>query len=180
MSRAKILVVEDEFLTNTDIKNSLVGQGYEVPGVADTGADAIRMAGELRPDLVLMDITLKGKMTGIEAAEEIHKLYGIPVVFLTAHSDDATVEKALKTEPFGYLVKPLEERTLKSTIQMALYKHEMDEKLRQSDQTITILLDATDDIQFLIDAEGKFLAINQAMAKKSQLHCKGDARYQCV
>lgn len=129
MSKAKILVVEDEYITTVVIKNSLITLGYEVTGVADTGAAAIRMAGELKPDLILMDITLKGKMTGIEAAEQIHDRYQIPVVYLTAHSDDATVDKALLTEPFGYLIKPFDDRTLKSTIQMALYKHTIDKEL---------------------------------------------------
>ena len=86
----------------------------KVTGVADTGGAAIRMAGELLPDLILMDITLKGKMTGIEAAEKIHTNYQIPVVYLTAHSDDATVEKAVITEPFGYLIKPFDEAGIKN------------------------------------------------------------------
>lgn len=183
MTKARILVVEDEYLTNTDIRNTLIMQGFEVPGVADSGADAITRAGELMPDLVLMDIILKGKMNGIEAAGEIHQRYGIPVVFLTAHSDDATVEKALATEPFGYLVKPLDERTLKSTIQMALYKHEMEGTLFQNDQTITILLNATDDIQYLIDTEGKFLAVNEALAKKANtttMNMQGTSVYDLV
>lgn len=129
MVEKKILVVEDEYLTGVDIKNSLTAQGYEVVGVTDTGTDAIRMAKEINPDIVLMDITLKGKMMGIEAAEQIHDQCGIPVIFLTAHSDTSTVEKALISEPFGYLIKPFEERTLKTTIQMALYKHSLDKKL---------------------------------------------------
>jgi len=136
MGKVKILVVEDEYITSTIISNSLAGMGYGVSGVTDNGADAVRMAGEMRPDLVLMDITLKRKMTGIEAAGQIRKQYGIPVVYLTAHSDDATIERALTTEPFGYLVKPLEELTLKSTIQMALYKHSIDIELLHKNEEL--------------------------------------------
>ncbi len=129
MSRAKILVVEDEYLTGVDIKKSLNTLGYEVTGIVDTGPAAIRMTGDLEPDLILMDITLKGKMTGIEAAGQIHEKYRIPVIYLTAHSDDATVEKATVTEPFGYLIKPFDERTLKTTIQMALYKQRIETEI---------------------------------------------------
>ncbi|MFH0967086.1 MAG: response regulator [Methanobacteriota archaeon] len=136
MSKAKILIVEDEYITSAVIKNSLITQGYDVTGVASTGPTAIRMAEELKPDLILMDITLKGNMTGIEAAEQIHYRNQIPVVYLTAHSDDATTDKAVITEPFGYIIKPFgyiikpfDDRTLKTTIQMALYKHSIDKAL---------------------------------------------------
>lgn len=138
MDKTSILVVEDEFLTRADIQYSLEKFGYLVRGSSDTGEDAIRKAGELRPDLTLMDITLKGKMSGIEAAEKIKESFGIPVVFLTAHSDDATVEKALSSEPFGYLVKPLDERALKTTIQMALYKHGVERQLKRLTEELEI------------------------------------------
>jgi len=145
MAGPQILVVEDEYLTSTDIKNTLTNMGYGVPGVADTGAEAVRMAGELRPDLILMDITLKGRMTGIEAAVQIQQQYRIPVVFLTAHSDDATVDRAVSAEPFGFLIKPMNDLDLKRTIQMALYKHTMEERLYRSEQTIRALLNALPD-----------------------------------
>lgn len=165
MATTNILIVEDEYLTSTDIRNSLTDMGYTVPGVADNGPDAIRMAGELSPDIILMDITLKGKMTGIEAASQIREQFGIPVIYLTAHSDDVTVEKAVSSEPFGYLVKPIDERALKHTLLMALYKHAMDEKLRQSELTIRGLLNATKDQTILVDNNGRILALNEAFSR---------------
>jgi len=164
MAGPQILVVEDEYLTSTDIKNTLTNMGYGVPGVADTGAEAVRMAGELRPDLILMDITLKGRMTGIEAAVQIQQQYRIPVVFLTAHSDDATVDRAVSAEPFGFLIKPMNDLDLKRTIQMALYKHTMEERLYRSEQTIRALLNAIPDALMLIDRKKRIAASNEAMA----------------
>lgn len=165
MRKTEILVVEDEYLTSTDIKNCLIDLGYDVTGVVDNGASAIQIAGELKPDLVLMDITLKGKMTGIEAAEKIQTRFGLPVVYLTGHSDDRTIREAGVTEPFGYLVKPLEERVLNSTIQMALFKHETDRKLIRSECTNRALLNAIPDALMLIDGEKCIVAINETMAR---------------
>jgi PAS domain S-box-containing protein len=168
MSKGKILVVEDEFVTGSEIQARLSEMGYDVPDVVDTGEEAVQKTGELNPDIVVMDITLKGKMNGIEAAGQIRARYGIPVVFLTAHSDEATVNLAMHSEPFGYLVKPLDERALKTTIRMALYKHTMDEKMRQSEETIRGLLNATKDETVLVDNEGKILALNDAFARSAE------------
>jgi PAS domain S-box-containing protein len=176
MSKEKILIVEDEYFTSTDIKNILVRFGFEVAGVADTGADAIEMAGTLKPDLVLMDITLKGNMNGIEAAEKIRKRFGMPVVYLTAHSDDATIEKAVVTEPFGYLIKPLDERALQTTIQMALYKHAMDQKMEEQNKELlqvnedllkfTAAIDGMDDCVIMTSKTGEIEYVNDAFVKK--------------
>jgi len=167
MSKGKILVVEDEFVTGSEIQARLSEMGYDVPAVVDNGAEAIQKTGELNPDIVVMDITLKGKMNGIEAAERIRGSYGTPVIFLTAHSDDATVTKAIRSEPFGYLIKPLDERALRTTIQMALFKHEMDEKVRRSEETIRGLLNATKDETVLVDNDAKILAFNDAFARNA-------------
>ncbi len=133
MDKRKILVVEDEFVTASEIRARLTDLGFDVPAAVDTGLDAIRMAEELKPDIIVMDITLKGKMNGIEAAEQIRARFDIPIIFLTAHSDDATVEKAVLAEPFGYLIKPLEGRALKTTIQMALYKSRTEQEIKKRD-----------------------------------------------
>jgi PAS domain S-box-containing protein len=166
MTKERILVVEDEFITAADIKRSLLKLGYDVPATVDNGPGAIEKAGELLPDLVLMDINLIGQMNGIEAARQIRERYGIPVVYLTAQSDDATVEKAVSSDPFGYIIKPLEERTLKTNIQMALYKNAMERKLRERDRTIQTLINTTADGALLLDLEGKILAINDAFAQR--------------
>jgi len=163
MEKPTILVVEDEFITGADLQNKLKKMGYEVPLVVDTGQKAIDAAIELRPDLILMDITLKGEMTGIEAAAVIGNR-GIPVIFLTAHSDEPTVEKAVKSVPFGYLIKPLDERALRTTIQMALYKNEIDGKIRERDAVIQALINSNPEPMFILDQNTNILVINNAVA----------------
>jgi PAS domain S-box-containing protein len=163
MANATILVVEDEFITGADLQSKLKKMGFNVPIVVDTGQKAIDAAAELKPDLALMDITLKGEMTGIEAAEIIGRS-GIPVIFLTAHSDEPTVEKAVKSVPFGYLIKPLDERALKTTIQMALYKNEIDGKVRERDTIIQALINANPEPLFIIDQNTNILVFNHAIA----------------
>lgn len=167
MDKSKILVVEDEFVTATALQVSLEGLGFEVVGTADTGQDAIESAGDLKPDIVLMDIQLIGEMNGIQAAAIIKQKYEIPVIFLTGQSDDATIGKALESEPFGYIVKPFEEKNLKTSITMALYKRAMDEKLRQREASIRGLMNATRDETVLTDNDGKILAVNEAFAKSA-------------
>lgn len=166
MEPPSVLVIEDEYITSTDIENTLAASGFAVAGTAGSGPDAIRLAGELKPDIVLMDITLDGPMNGIEAARRIRERDNIPVVFLTAHSDDATVGSATSSEPFGYLVKPVDGRALAITLKMALFKHAMEGRLRQSEEMIRLLLDATDDSLFLIDGTGMFLAVNNGLARR--------------
>ena len=122
----RILVVEDEFITAKALKSDLLKLGYKVLAIVDTGEEAILKAAELMPDLVLMDITLLSPMSGIKAAIEIKKSLGIPIIYLTAHSDAETIEKAKISEPFGYLPKPCNVATMRSTIEMALYKFEAD------------------------------------------------------
>jgi len=117
MPDIKILVVEDE---EVDIETTLTDLGYEVPAAVAYGEEAIEQAGEIQPDLVLMDIRLKGKMDGIEAAEEISRRFQIPVVYLTANADLATLQRAKNAEPFGYAIEPFQGKELQTTIEMAL------------------------------------------------------------
>ncbi len=123
MTKANILVVEDEAIVAKDLRNRLQRFGYMVPAVASSGQEAINKALEFRPDLVLMDIRLKGQMDGVEAAHEIHKYLDIPIIYLTAYADDNTLERAKITEPFGYLLKPFKERELQTNIEITLTKH---------------------------------------------------------
>lgn len=124
MAKAKILVVEDESIVAKDIQNSLKKLGYNVPTIVASAEKAIKECEDDRPELVLMDIMLKGEMDGIEAANIIREKMGIPVIFLTANADDTTVGKAKMAEPYGYIIKPFREKELQTTIEMALYKHE--------------------------------------------------------
>jgi CheY-like chemotaxis protein len=125
MPDKRILIVEDETIVAMTLEDALQGMGYSVAGTVSTAEDAIKMAGEARPDLILMDIRIQGEKDGIAAAEMINSLYHIPIVYLTAHSDDKTLERAVKTQPYGFLIKPFRERELHSTIEIALYKHRL-------------------------------------------------------
>lgn len=124
MGEIKILIVEDENIVALEIKKRLQKMGYIVPGVASTGKDAICMAEGLLPDLILMDIMLKGEIDGIDAAYEIHTKYNIPIIYLTAYSDEKTLQRAKITEPYGYILKPFGEDDLRTNIEIALYKHQ--------------------------------------------------------
>lgn len=123
MSNNNILVIEDEAIVSKDIQQSLKKLGYNIVGSAATGEKAIELANEFKPDLVLMDIMLKGDMSGIEAAEQIRANCKIPVIYLTAYADENTLSKAKVTEPYGYIIKPFKEIDLHTSIEMALYKH---------------------------------------------------------
>lgn len=130
MSQTRIMIVEDEPAVARDMQDCLLMGGYGVTSIVGTGEKAIQLAEEERPDLVLMDIHLRGALDGIDTADEIHSGFGIPVVFLTAHADPELLERAEKVGPFGYLVKPFEERELQATIKMALYKSKADSAIR--------------------------------------------------
>lgn len=145
MSHEKILVVEDEMIVAKDLQNKLLKLGYEVPAIVSSGEDAIEKAGEIKPDLILMDIVLKGKIDGIRAAVRITSIIDIPVVYLTAYIDDDTVERAKKTGPFGYIVKPFEDKDLYANIEVALYKHKFEKnmktKLQQENKELKVIRD---------------------------------------
>src|SRR5439155_18195359 len=131
MDKARILVVEDEDLLAEDIQERLKNLGYEVTAVAHSGEEALASVASTQPDLVLMDIRLKGNMDGIDAARVIRERFNLPVVYLTGEAGGATLERAKATEPLGYLLKPIDEKRLYSTVEIALYKHKMDQRLRR-------------------------------------------------
>jgi len=131
-----ILVVEDEALVALDIQRQLVALGYQVVARTARGEDAITLAGELRPDLVLMDIQLAGALDGVEAADAIRTQFALPVVFLTAFAEDDVVARATRTDPFGYLIKPFSGPELRVAVELALYKHKVGAQLRESEQAL--------------------------------------------
>jgi len=151
MSTAQVLVVEDENIVAKAIQSELNGMGYYVSGIAASGEEAVQKAAETHPDVVLMDIMLKGQMDGIEAARHMRDQFDIPVVFLSAYEDEATLDRARASEPFGYLLKPYEERELHTTIEMALYKHRMERRLRESHEWLTATLRSIDDAVIATD-----------------------------
>ncbi len=128
MAKSKIMIVEDEWITADDIRMSLQSLGYTVSSVVSSGEEAIQKAEKDKPDLVLMDIMLKGKMDGIEAASQIRSCYNIPIIYLTAYTNETVLERAKITEPFGYIVKPFAKQDLKVAIEMALYKHRVEKE----------------------------------------------------
>ncbi|MCD6162938.1 MAG: response regulator [candidate division Zixibacteria bacterium] len=138
---AQILVVEDESIVAKNIQNRLESMGYTVPAIASTGKEAMQIALETMPDLLLMDINLKGEIDGIETARRINDQLDIPVVYLTAYADENTISRAKNTEPFGYLTKPFDARELRATIEMAIYKHMMVRELKSREHLLTCLLE---------------------------------------
>lgn len=149
-----ILIVEDENVVAMEIQDRLENFGYNVAGFATSGEEAIKKAEVLSPDLVLMDVMLKGKMDGVEAAEMIRACFDIPVIFLTAFSDEDTLQRAKMTKPFGYLIKPFDERELRSTIEIAMYKHEMEKKLKESGRWYMATLNSIADAVIATDENG--------------------------
>ncbi len=140
---AKILVVEDERIVADDIKMSLERLGYAICGEASSGEEAIKKAGENNVNLILMDIILDGKMDGIKAASIIRSRFDIPVVYLTNHADDKTIERAKISEPFGYILKPIESRNLHTSIEMALQKRKLENMLREKEEKLQKTLENT-------------------------------------
>jgi two-component system, cell cycle sensor histidine kinase and response regulator CckA len=160
MTKASILVVEDEQIVAKDIAARLQRRGYLVVGIASTAQEAIEGTGTHRPDLVLMDIMLKGDVDGIAAADQIRDLYDIPVVYLTAFADDQTLARAKVTDAFGYILKPFEERELTITIDMALYKHRMETRLRESERWLGTTLRSIGDGIIAADTTGAITFLN--------------------
>ena len=140
MGRSRILIAEDQKITAMHLKISLQGFGYEVVGTVSTGAEAIQRANETKPDLILMDIRLDGDLDGIETARAIRERHDIPIVYVTAYSDQDVMERAKLTGPFGYLLKPFSMEGLRTTIEMALYKHQMERRLRETEESMHLAL----------------------------------------
>jgi PAS domain S-box-containing protein len=168
MENAKILIVEDEAIIAMEIESQLQSLGYEVTSIVSNGEDAIKKTESDKPDLILMDIRIKGEMDGIETAEVIRNKFGIPVIFLTAYADEERLNRAKLTQPFGYLLKPIQERELKVTIEMALFAWEInierkrvEEDLKVSEERYRALSEASFEAIFL-SAKGICIGQNQS------------------
>lgn len=160
---AKIIVVDDEGIVAKDLQITLQRLGYIVPATAGSGEEAIECCAEHQPDLVLMDILLRGELDGIEAAERIRNSHGIPAIYLTAYADRATLDRAKITEPLGYLTKPYDDRLLRATIEMALFKNRTERQLRESEAHKSAILRVAIDGKFIADSVGAILETNPAM-----------------
>jgi len=162
MAKARILVVDDEIIIARELESRLRSMGYEVTGIAASGAEALRLTMETSPDLVLMDIVLKGDMDGIETAAEIRQRYRFPIIYVTAYTDEVTIARAKITEPFGYIVKPFSERELHANIEMALYKDQMDKRFRRVEQWFSDALADVADAIVATDTQFNITVFNPA------------------
>ncbi len=176
MTGSRILIVEDETIVALDIKKHLEKYGYVVPEMISSGEETLERIEALCPDLVLMDIKLQGDLDGVETARAIRERYRIPVVMLTAFADDKTVERAKITEPYGYIIKPFEEKELRTTIEMALYRHEMEKKLMEREHLFSTTLEAIADGVVVTDQDLHVQYLNpvaQRLIGSSQDECLG-------
>lgn len=164
-----ILVVEDEAVVALDIERRLVALGYRVAAKTATGEEAIKIAGRERPDLVLMDIHLKGPMDGVEAGRRIRESWRIPVVYLTAHADEPTLERAKETAPFGYVLKPFDEQKLRVTLELALAKSADEAREERHRRDLRALLDALPTGTVLVDSEGRLTFANSLARRMLQI-----------
>ncbi|WP_219970645.1 ATP-binding response regulator [Methanospirillum lacunae] len=163
----KILIVEDEMVISLEIAATLKRLGYIVAGQAITGNDALKLVEETDPDLILMDIRLKGNMDGIEAACQVSDRFDLPVIFLTAHSDEATLERAIAVSPSGYLIKPFKDRELYSSIELALHKHDIRQRIRPE----RIVREVQSDLAHLSDVSALVISPRGIIIRANQKAC---------
>lgn len=171
MPIAKVFIIEDEAITALDIKRTLEKLNYEIVGIQDRGEIALKEFGQADPDIVLMDISLKGELDGIETARLMNIQKKVPVVYLTAHFDDDTIERSKTTNPYGFLLKPLNERDLNSCIRMALYRFETENKLREVEDQLSasqkkseILFNSIRNTAMIVNSSGIITAVNRSAA----------------
>ncbi len=177
-NKPRLLVVEDEAVVAIDIRGHLERLGYEVVAVTDTGEEACRLAAELTPDLVLMDIQLRGAMDGVEAGLQIRRQLSLPVIYLTAYADEETLGRAKATGPHGYVLKPFDERDLHVTLEVALHKHQLERRLEESHQQLLAVLDALSVGAVLVDDGGDIGFLNGAARQMLDLPASAAGSWQ--
>lgn len=159
--KTRILVVEDDKIIALIIETKLVELGYSISGNVSKGEEAIRLIREDPPNLVLMDIKLKGSMDGIEAAEEIRKLRDLPIIYLTGNTGDDIVKRAKQTQPFGYIIKPFNTRELEAVIQITLYRHRLENELKTKEERYRRLFEHSNDAVFIHSLSGTIFDVNK-------------------
>jgi PAS domain S-box-containing protein len=162
MVPAKILVVEDETIVARDIQQSLTRLGYDVPTTATSGEEAIHKTKEIDPDLILMDIVLKGQMDGVETMRQINRQFDVPVIYLTAYADDATLERVKTTSPAGYMLKPFHPNELRPTIELALHRAQIDRHLKESLRWLATTVRCMSDAMITTNRGGRLTYMSQA------------------
>jgi len=162
MLEKSILIVEDEGVVALSIQAALKKMGYKVVGIAVTGNEAIALAMEHKPDVILMDIHIKGDIDGIQTTEKLNEITDIPVIFLTAYADDETVSRAIKTHSHSYLVKPYNPRELYSNIEFAIYKRRMKTRFGSNRENLELFLTKSADAGLIIDMQNSIVFANSA------------------
>ncbi len=165
IKRSRILIVEDELIVSADIASRLTRMGYEIVGQVDEAELALEQFAATKPDLLLMDIRLKGVIDGISLAEKIRSQSSVPIVFLTAHADDSTLQRAKITEPYGYILKPFEERELRIVVEIALYRSLADRQLAENRRFLSTVLGSIADVVLALDCDGQINYANSAAEK---------------
>lgn len=160
MSRARILIVEDEIIIARGTSLALGNLGYEVVGTANSGMDAVEKAFATKPDLILMDIYMPGEMDGITASEKIREKLDVPVIFTTAYGDEETINRARETGPFGYILKPYDKTDLHSSIEMGLFKHAAEKELRRHEKWQSMILKTLSEAVITTDADFLIVSVN--------------------
>jgi CheY-like chemotaxis protein len=174
MGKGNILVVEDEAIVAMEIEEKLTSIGYDIAGVVSTGEEAVKKAGALRPDLILMDVRLEGAMDGIVAAGHIKEMYDIPIIYLTAYTDENTLERAKITEPLGYLVKPFSREDLRVSIDVALHRHMKEKQVKESSRWFSATLDVLGGAVIATNEKGIIVDMN-SIAESLTGWTKGEA-----
>lgn len=158
----RVMIVEDEILIAEALRLRLERMGYTVVGVVASGEEALNLVANTTPDLVLMDIRLAGSMDGITAGEHIHSRFGLPVVYLTANSDPETIERVIRSQPYGYISKPIDDATLRSTLSIAFQKSELERTYRRRERHYLSTLAKLESAVFVLDAAGRLCFLNPA------------------
>jgi PAS domain S-box-containing protein len=162
MQQKKVLIVEDEGVVALSLQSILTKMGYTIIGTAITGDEAVKIARERTPDVILMDIHIKGTMDGIQTTEKINEFSDIPVIFLTAYADDETVARALKTKSHSYLVKPVNQRELYSNIEFAIYKRRLRDRASSAREKLELALTRMQESGFILDMKDRIVYANPA------------------
>lgn len=165
MKKINILIVEDEGIIAQGLKSQLESLGYNIIGIASSGSEAIKKVKKTRPDIILIDINLNGKIDGVETSKRISRILDIPVIFITANSDEATLRRAKIAKPFGYLIKPVEKRELHTTIEIALYRHKLEQKVKDNEEIFHAISSSIKDAVILIDEKSEITFWNKTAAR---------------
>ena len=166
MNKRRLVLVEDERIIAEDVKSTLLNYGYEVLQIFSRGEDAVEQVPKLKPDLILMDVMLEGELTGIQTAAMIKDIYNVPIIYLTAYANEETLSKAKITEPYGYIIKPFEDRELHATIEMAFYRFYLETKIKNNERKYRTLFNSIVEPVFIISkTDNKFIDCNAAVEK---------------